>query len=130
MRLTHSISPDRRTLTIHADESARRELREMPESAKEAAETGNSGALTLHSDAAMFDAFERLLANSELDWIRPEESDDLTDAPILGIRNPNAGEDIGEFEVAALERWGFMTYQVQSVLAALRDTGEAEFTAP
>ncbi len=126
MNLTHTISADRRTLTIHADASARAELRDMPESAKEASETGNAGALTLHSDAAMFDAFERTLCNGDLCWIRPEECGDLTDGPILGIY----ADDSTLTQPIVAERWGFMDYAVRSPLQDLRDTGAAVFSAP
>ena len=131
MNLSYSISPDRRTLTIHADEAARKELADMGEA--------------IHTDATMFDAFERLIANSELEWVSPEVCGDLTDAPIVGILGdemPCADPDNGSGFVLSghdgsdtlarpvLERWWFPAYQVQSVLAALRDTGQAIFTAP
>jgi hypothetical protein len=125
MNLTYQIAPDRRTLTIFADDTARAELRELPDTLAEMEAFGLS--VTIHSDDAMIDAFDRLIANSELDWIRPEETGDLTDAPILGIRKafPN-----GCAAPLVLERWGFMSYQVRSVLQDLRDTGRAVFVAP
>ena len=40
-----------------------------------------------HSDQFMYETFENLIANSELEWIAPEEIGVLTDAPILGTRD-------------------------------------------
>ncbi len=62
------------------------------------------------------DALGHLIANSELDWIRPEECGDLTDAPILGYRNEN-GEPTEN-------RWGFMDYQIIDPLEHQRKHGE------
>ena len=69
---------------------------------------------------AEYDALESLLANSELDWIRPEEVGALTSAPILGFRD----ED-GEPTAA----WGFMDYQVRSFLTDLVENGRAVFVS-
>lgn len=67
---------------------------------------------------AEYDALDGLLANSELEWIQPEEVGALTSAPILGLRKDN-----GEVEAA----WGFMDYQVRSFLEDLANTGRAVF---
>lgn len=139
MHLTHRISPDRRTLTICADAETRAELREMT------AELGDE----FDSDFTMHDAFDRLIGNSELQWIDPATCCDLTDAPILGIWGEDrwvashrdgdgtilCGGDsrrapLGVNVCDVTERWAWMPYQVQSVLEVLRDTGEAVFTAP
>jgi hypothetical protein len=145
MNLSYTISPDRRLLTISADEEARKELASWPESTKEAAETGGGFGPVIHTNAAMHEAFERLIANSELEWILPEVCGDLTDAPILGVfgeRRPSTREHDGDGEIIVgwydgktyvapvLERWGYMDYCLQSPLVALRDTGKAVFTAP
>ncbi len=133
--LSHTISADRRTLTIHADASARAELAELGEE--------------IGADCHLYNAFERLIGNSELNWVGPEVCGDLTDAPILGIWGPDewrdkhedgdgtilAGADYSRTEKCVsvcpvLERWGFMDYAVRSVLQDLRDTGKAVFTAP
>ena len=118
MHLSYIISPDRRTLTIRADESARAELHEMGEE--------------IGTNRSLWDAFEWLIANSELEWVAPEVCGDLTDAPILGIyaASPDAGKIGQSWPFAVLERWGFMSYQLRSPLQDLRDTGEAVFTAP
>ena len=69
---------------------------------------------------AEYDALESLLANSELDWIRPEEIGALTSAPILGIR-----DEQGEPTAA----WGFMDYAVRSFLTDLIEHGKAVFVS-
>lgn len=86
------------------------------------------------------DALESLIANSDLDWIRPEEIGALTDAPILGIRRgymeidspensdnleaPNRSTEEAHQVIAA---WGYMDYQVRSFLDDLVETGKAVF---
>ena len=60
MHLTFTISPDRRTLTIHADDEARAELRELPDTVEQMEERGES--VTIHSDAAMRACFAKALA--------------------------------------------------------------------
>ncbi len=137
MNLDYSISADRKTLTIKADESARAELREM-----KADDVGPFG-----TNQSMWDVFEQLTCNSELKWIAPETCGDLTEAPILGIlgmeeeltaeqRKRDLGdwhERLGngvQWERPVVERWGYMSYQVRSVLDDLLDKGEAIFTAP
>ena len=111
MNLLAVFSPDRRTLTILADEEARTELRELGEE--------------IGADKRLWEAFERLIANSELEWIDPVDSGDLTDAPILGIVIDRrlTGTRIAE-------RWGYLDYMLKSPLMDLRDTGRAVFTAP
>lgn len=91
---------------------------------------------------AEYDALEHLLANSELDWIRPEEIGALTDAPILGFREPEQEltADIDPDYVYVVGHWdgktwyepvraawGFMDYQVRSFLTDLVETGQAVF---
>ncbi len=104
-----TISKDRTRLTITADEIERKHLRELPAD-------GHRDAIC--TDSAMVDWLENLVCNSELDWIRPEETGDLTSAPMLGIRD--AADQV-------IERWAFMDYQVRSVLEDLRDKGEVIF---
>jgi hypothetical protein len=88
-------------------------------------------------------ALESLIANSELEWIRPEEIGALTSAPILGIygnetelpANVKHPEDlliIGRWDgktwyqpVSAA--WGFMDYAVRSFLQDLIEDGKAVF---
>jgi hypothetical protein len=92
------------------------------------ADTADMAALEgLRNESGEFDsraeaiALEDLLANSELDWIQPEECGDLTDAPILGFRDKDGK--------AADARWGFMDYQIRSFISDLIETGQAVFTS-
>ncbi len=54
------------------------------------------------TDDTMAELFEELLANSNLEWIDPAETGDLTSAPMVGLRD-------GDGKVSA--RWAFMNYQ-------------------
>lgn len=110
--MNYHISKDRRFLTITADAGERANLVELGDS--------------IHSDSTMCDVLEHITCNSELEWVRPEETGDLTDAPLLGIRYASSerkGEP-GELQPIA-ERWGFEPYAVRSLLQDLRDKGEA-----
>lgn len=106
--LSYKISEDRRTLTILANEAKRQELRERED---------------VQSNDALTEVFERMVCNSELDWINPADTGDLTSAPMLGVQF----FDNDKRETVILERWAFMDYQVRSVLEDLRDKGEAVF---
>ena len=130
-----TISPNRYRLTITVDETERQQLRELGE--------------TVHQDATMHDFLEPLTCNSELEWINPADTGDLTDAPMLGILgSENTIEGIERLAKGKpgicgsrlcghwdgkdrhqpiLERWAFMDYQVRSVLEDFRDKGEAVF---
>ena len=110
--MTYSISDDKKTLTLYAEEWERDEFREHKQA-------NPNGFGTWQHEA---EAMGQLLCNSELDWIQPHECGDLTDAPILGFRDENGG--------ATGERWGFMSYCLRSFLEDLMDKGEAKFTAP
>ncbi len=50
------------------------------------------------------------------EFIDPIECGDLTDAPIIGLRNS---------EGLVVERWGWMDYQVCSIADAIMNTGRA-----
>jgi len=94
---------------------------------------------------------ECLVCNSELTWIHPEDTGDLTDAPLLGVW----GQEISEEELGTvacyghtwcgcweggpswkhqrfynpiIERWGFAPYGLRSFMDDLADTGKAIFT--
>lgn len=60
--MTYTISPDRRTLTIHASESERKALRQMPDGDEQ-------GCGSIGTDLARLEFFGPLIANSELEWI-------------------------------------------------------------
>lgn len=132
--MKHEISEDRKRLTIKVTPEEQKELREMED---------------IQSDRAMVEFLEPVTCNSELEWINPDDTGDLTDAPMLGIY----GEEmtIEEIEKAAksepgiygsrlcghwngkdrhqpiLERWALLGYQYRSVLEDLRDKGECVF---
>ena len=117
MNLSYIISPDRCALTVTADKATRAELHELGEE--------------IGADEHLWDAFERLIANSELEWISPQECGDLTDAPILGIRSGDARDfAVRGYRYAVLERWAYLDYMLKSPLHDLRDTGKAVFTSP
>jgi len=107
--MTYAISEDRKRLTLTASRKERAELDEVPPDLFGA---------SLHEAEIL----EDLLANSDLNWIQPEECGDLTDAPILGFRDEE-GKATGE-------RWGFMDYALRSFCEDLRDKGETVFIAP
>jgi hypothetical protein len=81
-------------------------------------------------DCFMYDLFEDLIANSDLEWIDPETAlrlcGDLTDAPTLGIWANECG-DCDCPGCATLTRWAFMDYQVCSVQGRLAAAGVATF---
>lgn len=123
-----TISKDRSQLILTASQHDRRVLRALGEA--------------IHRDATMHDFLEPLTCNSELEWIRPEETGDLTAAPMLGILGEEGdkdrtvflenhglritgGDDGRTLAQPILERWGWENYQVLSLLGALKETGEA-----
>ena len=61
------------------------------------------------------DFFEPYLCNSEWEWVAPEDIGALTSAPILGIRDEND---------EVIEAYGYMDYQVLSMLEELDTHGE------
>ena len=69
--MNYTISEDRTRLTLTVDPAERFELWGMDEE--------------IHQDDTMYEFFEHLVCNSELEWITPEWTGDLTDAPMLGI---------------------------------------------
>jgi len=108
--MKHTISADRRTLTITVDEPERLALVEALD------EEHNPD-----SNEVMHEVFWRLLANSDLSWVDPSDWGDLTDAPMLGIRDHDDDE--------VLERWAYMSYQIKSPVAELAETGKVVFTS-
>ena len=70
------------------------------------------------SDNFMLEFFEELIANSELDWTDSSETRDLTQAPMLCIR-----DEYGDVD----NRWAFMDYQVISVQERLLNEGKVAF---
>jgi len=95
------------SLILKASESERNAIRELMDDPRFGTST-----------RAESEVLEWLLANSELEYIAPEEIGALTDAPIMGIRN-------AEGEVTSA--WGFMDYAVRSFLTDLVEDGRAVF---
>jgi len=104
----------------------------------------------LFKDTTMFEWLESMVCNGELEWIRPEEIEDLTDAPILGILGQEIPDSsrrhfaklqsvygwrpIGYWNgqhqyQPILYRWGWMNYQIESLLEHLRLHGTATLVA-
>lgn len=110
-------------LTIFIDEDEQKELFELK------VELGDD----FGSDRQMYDFLEPLVCNSELDWVSPEITGDLTDAPMLAIFGDdepgNASDGSGyrptgfdgktNIRQPVLFRWAFMDYQVKSMLDEL-----------
>jgi hypothetical protein len=127
--MKHHFNEDRSHLIITADEEERVALRELREE--------QDGWGTIRCEC---EALEHLLANSELQWIDPSDTGDLTDAPILGILGDDQREHIGPYGsvkigqdrqggwyAPILERWGYMPYALRSFLNDLVDDGKAVF---
>jgi hypothetical protein len=86
---------------------------------------------------------EHVLANSELQWVYPEDTGDLTDSPLLGTLDSEencsrtksgphgavsiAHDEDGDWYCPILERWGYPYYAIHSFLDALADEGEVVF---
>lgn len=90
-----------------------------------------------NSDNFMYDFFESFMGNSEFCWVGPEACGDLTSAPLIGILGqemelPENVEDNCGFVPSGyglghpvIGRWGWMTYQIQSLQAELAEKGRA-----
>lgn len=87
------------------------------------------------------EALENLLANSELMWVDPADTGDLTSAPMLGILGEDGVKDItlfvenfGLFYLGSdgfnthvapiIARWAWMHYAVRSFVEELIEKGE------
>ena len=106
MTFTHDLNTSG-CLIIRANAIERENLKEL---------ANGSGEFDLRAEG---EALEHLLANSELDWISPEETGDLTSAPMLGLRDKDGN--------ATDARWAFMDYQIRSFVTDLIETGQAVF---
>ena len=82
-------------------------------------ETSENNHNQLCTDIAMYEFFEPYLSNSEFEWINPEDITALTSAPILGVRDEN--DDV-------IEAYGYMDYQVLSMLEELDEYGKVFLT--
>jgi hypothetical protein len=98
------------------------------------------------SDQTMREFFEHFIANSEYEWVYPEEIMALTSAPILGLYGEDRPYDektdppcirfagqwdrdgkLTKFVRPVLVAWGFMDYALRSPLDDLLETGECVF---
>ena len=104
----YTFNTDRTRLTVHADADERAALAEARTDNPE--EWGGS--------PIEADTLEHLLCNSELDWVNPTDTGDLTDAPMIGITDEDG---------TVLERWAFMDYQLRTFCDDLIERGEAVF---
>lgn len=93
-------------MTLELTKEGKKELEEMIE---------DKGSEYIDTDEAEGEFFEHFIANSSWEWINPEEVGDLTDAPMLGIKDKNDN---------VIERYAFMNYQVESLLGTLLEKGK------
>jgi hypothetical protein len=130
--MNHSFNPDKTELTLTIGKSERHFLKTF------------KGEFT---DKIMVEMFEDLIDATELDWIDPSVTGDLTSAPMLAIwggeRPLLPGETEGKGNLTAfyvwgnppekpyiravLGRWAFLDYQLRSPLEDLRDAGQCVF---
>ena len=132
--MDHNYDDKQLTITIDDDEKA------------ELAEIKADDPDHFRSTDALFAFFEPLVANSELQWIDPSDTGDLTDAPMLGILGEEGMknhtvflDNFGLVECGKrghwtyaqpiLNRWAFMDYQVDNPLEVLLNKGEIVFVA-
>lgn len=81
-------------------------------------ELNADGSDAFSSDDSLFEIFEWLTANSEYEFLQPEETGDLTAAPLLGVRDEQG---------MIVQRWGFMAYEVRSPQDDLANAGRCRF---
>lgn len=93
-------------LIIRTQGQERRELRQ--ESKKEG----------FHSNDFLYELFESFIANSEFQWVEPEEVAALTAAPILGTRDVNDN---------VVDVWWFPDYAIRSPQEDLLNHGRVVF---
>lgn len=134
--MEYTISEDRQKLVITIDEAEQLELTEAMRLERER-----------NKEGLIWDTFESLLNNSDLDWIDAEETGDLTEAPMLGFhgetfstysREMGYGLFTGRYEndkgvmkywfEPVTERWAFMDYQVDSLIEKLAENRTVTFT--
>ena len=101
-------SYDEKGLTVKCDEDEQSVL----------VEERNENPDKFASDNTMYEVFEDLIANSELDWIDPEEIGALTSAPLLCIRDEKE---------QATHVWKFDPYCLRSPQDDLADSGKVYF---
>jgi hypothetical protein len=131
--MTYEISEDRSCLTLQVDKFEQANLQSLRKLEPEQWGTWRTEAQVL----------ENLLGNSELDWVQPTDTSDMTDAPLLGIVGNEeertreqtgpygavlaGGDEGGAWYVPILERWGYAEYALHSFMDDLANKGEAVF---
>lgn len=103
----------------------------------------HNGSITIYgepdpNDSSLDDALEHLIGNSELEWINPADTGDLTDAPMLGILGEPQPSKIGPHGSTLAgcwgnpleahyypiqKRWAYMSYEVKDPLEELKEKG-------
>jgi hypothetical protein len=131
--MRHEISTDKHFLTLLIDDEERDLLVERKEEDEFFGSTNSE-----------IEALEGLIANSELDWVCPEQTGDLTDAPLLGICGSEEylfedlpKDRVGEINTSRVNgvtwwtpilfRWGYEPYQVRSFLDDLINNKKTVF---
>lgn len=104
MRATFDLNTNG-VLIITADDTERQEIRFR-------IDTGESEA------DIEADILQDIVEHSELSYIQPEECGDLTDAPMLGLRDKNGKPTAW---------WAYMDYQIWTITEELRDYGKVVF---
>lgn len=100
------------SLILQVDANLQAELRDRR------VELNADGSDAFSSDDNLYQLFDWLTCNSEYEFVQPEETGDLTSAPLLGIRNEQGN---------IVQRWGFMAYELRSPQDDLADAGRCEF---
>lgn len=108
--MRYFIEPISGNLVVVADDEVRATLRERND---------NPDYNDLHSDEVLFDTFEPLICNSELQWVSPEEFSALTSAPIIGIYD-ETGTNVEK-------AWWYPGYELRSPQQDLLETGKCVF---
>jgi hypothetical protein len=110
--LTIHVTETSSSLVLQVDANVQAELQRLR------AELNADGSDAFSSDENLFEIFEWLTCNSEYEFVQPEETGDLTAAPLLGIRDEGGN---------IVQRWGFMDYERRSLQNDLADVGRCVF---
>jgi hypothetical protein len=117
----YSINPERTLLTVTFNEQERAILVDLRGDNEKDPEQKEARRRAFDCETTLYDVFEWLTANSDLDWVLPQETGALTDAPLLGIRY----EDDDRTYVD--EVWGYADYMVTNPLDDAIAAGEITF---
>lgn len=92
-----------------------------PDVVRECVENGQDGGA--YYDLPLLFEDLRITGNTELDFIDPSETGDLTSAPMIGVRGESA-EGYGN----VIARWAYMDYQITDPIEELASSGEIVLT--